>query len=139
MSHPYLLRASLVPLGIFFAFGVNGMLNPNGHLRALHFPLHTETTAQKLNHALMRIWGIRNISVAYLFFLLWSTGDEVLMARGLLAGLAIAVTDGFVSRALTGGNELMHWGTLPVVGGIAAGVPEAHWTSDMELKLERQV
>lgn len=123
MSHPIFFNASAMCTAVpLLFFGFNGMLRPDNHLQALGFPLHSEPKAQKLNHALMRIWGIRNISVGFLLTMIWSTGNEQLMARCLGAMLAIPLTDGFVSRALIGGGEFQHWIFLPTVTFLIAGL-----------------
>ncbi|KJZ74460.1 hypothetical protein HIM_06056 [Hirsutella minnesotensis 3608] len=122
MEHPIFFRISLALSVTPILFGINGMLRPNAHLRALNFPAHTEPQAKKLNHALMRIWGIRNLSVGFLLTLIWTTGDERLMGKALCAGLALPITDGFVSRRLIGGGELQHWMFPPVILVVMAGL-----------------
>ena len=109
MAHPYMFRGSLILGALPIFFGINGMLRPEAHLSSLLLPLHTEPEARKLDYALMRIWGIRNISVGFLLVLIWTLGDERIMGTALCAGLAVSLTDGFVSRALIGGGELQHW------------------------------
>ncbi|KAJ9635315.1 uncharacterized protein PV06_09362 [Exophiala oligosperma] len=121
-AHPFFHNTSLA-LSVFpLLFGVNAMFRPTAHLQALGFPLHDEPTAKKLNLALMRIWSVRNLSVGFLLALIWNTGDERLMAKGLGAGVAMSLTDGFVSRLLTGGGETQHWIFPPVVAVVMAGL-----------------
>lgn len=109
MTHPYILQGSLALGALPILFGLNGMLRHEAHMRNLQLPLHTEPAARKLEYALMRIWGIRNLSVGSLLVLIWTLGDEKIMAMALSAGVAVSLTDGFVSRSLIGGGELQHW------------------------------
>ena len=122
MSHPLLYKSSLAISLIPALFGLNGMFRPDAHLRALYFPAHSDPTAHKLSHALMRIWAIRNLSISFLLSIVWSVGDEKLMGTAMGAGLAICITDGFVSRALIGGGEGQHWGFAPVLAGMMSGL-----------------
>lgn len=116
MSHPYFFRASLAMSIVLVLLGINALLRPDAHLKALGFPAHTEPKAKNLNLALMRIWGIRNVSIGFLLTLIWSYGNEKMMGAALCAGLAISTTDGFVSRLLIGGGEGQHWIFPPIVG-----------------------
>lgn len=122
MSHPYFFRASLALSVVPLFFGVNALLRPAAHLQSLGFPAHTEPKARNLNLALMRIWGIRNVSIGFLLTLMWSYGNEKMMGLGLFAGLAISITDGFVSRLLIGGGEGQHWMFPPIIGLVMAGL-----------------
>jgi len=70
----------------------------------------------------MRIWGIRNITVGALISLIWTTGDEKLMAKALSAALAMPITDGFVSRIIIGGGETQHWVFPPLLVVMIAGL-----------------
>src|SRR5689334_1833552 len=89
------------------AFGINGILRPNAHLTALGFPIPNETSqnqSYKLSQALMLIWGVRNLSISFLGYLVWTTGDAQLMAKALVPTIAIATMDGTVSRLLIEGG-----------------------------------
>ena len=122
MSHPIIFNGSL-GLGLMLvAMGTNATLRPNAHLKSLEFPVHSEPQLKKLNHALMRIWGIRNISVGLLLSILWTTGDERLMGMGLCVSLGLPITDGFVSRLLIGGGETQHWVFPPLLMVMIAGL-----------------
>jgi len=122
MNHPYLFNATAVLGTVVMGFGLNATFRPDAHLRFLKFPVLTEPTAKKLNSALMSIWGIRNISVSLLLFLIWAQKDESLMAKAMAIAMTIPFVDGFVSRRLTGHNAMMHWSFLPILGIIAAGL-----------------
>lgn len=122
MSHPILFNASL-GLGLMLvALGINAALRPNAHLTSLKFPIYSEPQLQSLNHALMRIWGIRNISFGLLLSAIWASGNETLMGIGLCISIALLITDGFVSRMLIGGGETQHWVFPPILALMAAGL-----------------
>ncbi|KAF4957455.1 hypothetical protein FGADI_3091 [Fusarium gaditjirri] len=122
MSHPIIFNGSL-GLGLMLVgLGLNASFRPNDHLQRLEFPVPTEPLAKKFSLALMRIWGIRNITVGLLISLIWKTGDEILMAKALSATLAMPVTDGFVSRIIIGGGETQHWVFPPLLAVMSAGL-----------------
>ncbi|KAG7422256.1 hypothetical protein Forpe1208_v001838 [Fusarium oxysporum f. sp. rapae] len=122
MSHPIIFNGGL-GLGLMIVgLGLNATLRPNDHLRRLEFPIPTEPLAKKFSLALMRIWGIRNITVGVLISFIWATGDEILMAKALSAALAMPITDGFVSRIIIGGGETQHWVFPPLLVVMVAGL-----------------
>ncbi|KAF5241194.1 hypothetical protein FANTH_9190 [Fusarium anthophilum] len=122
MSHPIIFNGSL-GLGLMLVgLGLNATLRPNNHLKSLEFPIPTEPLAKKFSLALMRIWGIRNITVGVLISIIWKTGDEKLMAKALGAALAMPITDGFVSRIIIGGGETQHWVFPPLLVVMIAGL-----------------
>lgn len=102
--------------------GLNGMTRPEVHLRSLLVPVPDEPQAKKFSYALMRIWGIRNIAVGTVLGLIWNTGNDELLAKSLVAGIALATTDGFVIRSLTGGGAAQHWVVPPVLAVVIAGL-----------------
>jgi len=107
---------------MLIGLGTNAILRPKAHLKSLEFPVHTEPQLKKLNHALMQIWGIRNISFGSVLTIIWTTGDEKLMGKALCVSIVLPVMDGLVSRSLIGGGELQHWIFPPVLGLVAAGL-----------------
>lgn len=122
MPHPYYFKAALV-LGIIPALpGLNGILRPDAALRSVGFPVARDAESKKLVHALMRIYGMRNICVSSLMGLISTTGDETLMAMGLASVTMLGIVDGFVSRQLIGGGEWNHWSVSLVAGGLVAGL-----------------
>ncbi|GKU07572.1 hypothetical protein FLAG1_10442 [Fusarium langsethiae] len=122
MSHPILFNGAL-GLGLFLSgLGLNASFRPDAHLKALEFPIPKDPEARKFSHALMRIWGIRNISVGLLIALIWTSGDEILMAKALSISITLPVTDGFVSRIIIGGGETQHWVFPPLLAVFSAGL-----------------
>ncbi|KAF4344404.1 hypothetical protein FBEOM_1626 [Fusarium beomiforme] len=122
MEHPIIFNGSL-GLGLMLvSLGLNATIRPNDHLQRLEFPIPTEPLAKKFSLALMKIWGIRNITVGVLISIIWTTGDEKLMAKALTAALAMPITDGFVSRIIIGGGETQHWVFPPLLVVMSAGL-----------------
>ncbi|CAG7555651.1 unnamed protein product [Fusarium equiseti] len=122
MAHPILFNTTL-PMSLFlFSLGLNASFRPEAHLKALEFPLPKDAEAKKFAYALMRIWGIRNISVGLLLTLIWATGDEKLMAKAMGVTILLPVADGFVSRIVIGGGETQHWVFPPLLALVSAGL-----------------
>jgi hypothetical protein len=122
MAHPIIFNGSLGLGFMLIGLGLNASFRPDAHLKNLEFPVPTEPLAKKFSHALMRIWGIRNISVGLLISTIWATGDENLMAKALCISLALPITDGFVSRIVIGGGEAQHWMFPPILVVMSAGL-----------------
>lgn len=122
MAHPYFARGALTIGMVPGLLGLNALLRPNAVLEETKFPASAEPAARKTPLGLLQIYGIRNVSVSYLLYLLWSTGDEKLFGMGMLAGVAMTFTDGLVFKAVTGGGEWNHWPIGIVIGGLSAGL-----------------
>lgn len=103
-------------------FGLHALVKPEAVLKSINFPVPTQPESRKLTASLMRIYGIRNVAISYLLTLIWTTGNQRLMATGLVAGLAMTITDGFVSISQIGGGEWNHWGFTPVIAAVQAGL-----------------
>lgn len=122
MSQIFFLNVSLAMGSVLSLLGLNALFRPENHLKRLGFPLPAETQAKKLSYALMRIWGVRNVSVGTLLYFIWLTGNATLMAKTLGIVTALPVVDGFVSRSLIGGGEFQHWMNPPILAVIIAGL-----------------
>ncbi|KAF4987825.1 hypothetical protein FGRMN_10141 [Fusarium graminum] len=122
MAHPITFNGSLGLGLMIIGLGLNASFRPEVHLKSLEFPVPTESQAKKFSYALMRIWGIRNISMGLMISAIWASGDEKLMAKALLISIGMPVTDGFVSRHVIGGGETQHWVFPPVLIVMAAGL-----------------
>ncbi|KAJ4265045.1 hypothetical protein NW762_005289 [Fusarium torreyae] len=103
-------------------FGLNSMLRPEAMMKAVEFPVPTDPQNRKLTFALMRIYGSRNVVIAYLFALNALNGDKRHMGLGMIGTLFMLVTDGLVSRSLIGGKEWYHWSFIPVYIGFIGGL-----------------
>lgn len=59
---------------------------------------------------------------------MWYTGAYRAMGLAGLAGIFLAVTDGFVARKLVGSNEAWkHWGAAPIGLGLSGAL--LHYTA----------
>lgn len=119
----FVYSAAALPT-VLICFGLRGIFFPDAHLKALEFPVQpaSQPELRKWSHALMRIWGIRNLSFGTLLLIIWVGGDMRLMAQSLLVSILLPVMDGWVSRRLIGGGELQHWVFPPILGFVAAGL-----------------
>ncbi|VUC30308.1 unnamed protein product [Clonostachys rosea] len=122
MSHPYFSYASLGLSLLPAVFGINTLFRPGPVLESVRFPVPADAEGKKVTHSVMRFFGTRNIAVSYLLVLIWSRGDDRLTAKSLVACLWMATADGFINLAQTGDGQWNHWGLVPVLGGIAAGL-----------------
>lgn len=118
----FFYRGALV-VGLMPAFfGLNSMLRPEAALKSVEFPVPQDPESRNLAFALMRIYGIRNIVVSYVFTLIWLNGNRRLLGLSLIGALAMCITDGFVSKALLGSGEWFHWSFAPVGTAFVAGL-----------------
>lgn len=120
----FIYRGALA-IGLLPAFfGLNSLLRPEASLKAVEFPVPTDPESRKLVFGLMRIYGIRNVVVSFALTLIWLTGNKRFVGLGLLGALSMVITDGLVSKSVTGGGEWNHWSFAPVIGGVVAGLFE---------------
>ncbi|KAH8668658.1 hypothetical protein BX600DRAFT_460481 [Xylariales sp. PMI_506] len=103
-------------------FGINAALQPEKLMKDLGIPVLSQLEARKNGRTLMRFLGVKNMTVAYLLILLWSTGDQKLLGLGMVGLAGMAFGDGLVSKTQLGNGEWNHWTMVPIVGGIAAGL-----------------
>ncbi|KAJ3529567.1 hypothetical protein NM208_g9697 [Fusarium decemcellulare] len=115
----FIYRGALV-VGVLPAFfGLSAMLRPEATLTGAEFTVPQDPEARKLVFGLMRIYGVRNLSVSFLMAILWSIGNRKLFGLALFGGLAMCITDGFVSKAVVGHGEWLHWSFVPIVLGFS--------------------
>ncbi|KAK8097040.1 hypothetical protein PG999_012984 [Apiospora kogelbergensis] len=110
----------LVPL----AFGLRSLSMPASVLTSTG--LASGANASKPDHALprglLRMVGMRNIVVSLTLSLCWYRGQrEIQGAIVLLMGL-MPLVDGFAFKEAVGDREWEHWGFVPVLIGLGAGV-----------------
>ncbi|KAJ4184915.1 hypothetical protein FALCPG4_002419 [Fusarium falciforme] len=118
----FIYRGALVIGFLPSFFGLNALLRPEASLKSVEFPVPEDPELRKLVFGLMRIYGIRNVVVSFAFTLIWLTGNKRLVGLGLVGALSMAITDGLVSKSVTGGGEWNHWSFVPVIGGFVAGL-----------------
>ena len=119
---------------MLLGLGMNAILRPDAHLASLEFPVYSpkstmdskatdsQTQLRKLSHALMRIWGVRNITFGTILAFIWVNGNPELMGKAISVSILLPLMDGWVSRKLIGGGELQHWIFPPILGFVAAGL-----------------
>ncbi|RMJ16209.1 hypothetical protein CDV36_004146 [Fusarium kuroshium] len=118
----FIYRGALI-IGLLPSFfGLNSLLRPEASLKSVEFPVPTDPESRKLVFGLMRIYGIRNVVVSFALTLIWLTGNKRFVGLGLLGALSMVITDGLVSKSVTGGGEWNHWSFGPVIGGFVAGL-----------------
>ncbi|KAK8038726.1 hypothetical protein PG993_007137 [Apiospora rasikravindrae] len=82
----------------------------------------TSTTQKDLVHGLIRREAVRNMALGFVGLATWYRGDRKLLGGVMLCGCFTAFSDGLVSRAVVGGEELRHWAFVPFMLGTAAGL-----------------
>ncbi|KAK8107305.1 uncharacterized protein PG998_009318 [Apiospora kogelbergensis] len=75
-----------------------------------------------LVHGLIRREAMRNVALGLVGLATWYRGDRRLLGCVLLCGCFTAFSDGLISRAVVGGEELRHWAFLPFMLSTAAGL-----------------
>lgn len=115
------LLVSLLPALV----GINAVLRPSSALEMLGFRssfagLSTSSPSptdeqDRLALALTQMYGARQLSLGLTTIAAFSVSDDpVVLGAIMLAGIPIAVIDGFVSKALTGKGQWGHWAAVPV-------------------------
>lgn len=122
MSQQYFGYAGLGMSLLAGYFGIGAALQPEKLMKDLGIPVLPHPEARKNGRTLMRFLGVKNMTVAYLLIVMWSTGDQKLLGLGMVGLTGMAFGDGLVSKIQLGGGEWNHWTMVPIVGGIAAGL-----------------
>ncbi|CEJ89326.1 hypothetical protein VHEMI05175 [[Torrubiella] hemipterigena] len=122
MVSSYIMNGALVAGLVPGFIGINGLIRPDFVLNKVSFPIPTEPEAKKLIHTLTRLFAIRNISVSFLIATVWTTGNPRLLGTAMGGALFVCVSDGFVSRSWVKGRETQHWGVVPIIIGLMAGL-----------------
>ena len=122
MPHPYFSHGATAITLLPGLLGINILLNPGGMMKAVEFPVPADAPNRALSFSLMRMFGIRNISVSVLVMLIRSTGDEKLLGLSLVPLASMALLDGLMSKSLIGHGQWNHWALVPVLGGLSAGL-----------------
>jgi hypothetical protein len=144
-TSPYQTAALALSL-VQLSFGLNGLFRPTAHLQSLNLPVDasllstsptssttnaaatTNPLASKYQLALMRIWGIRNLTLGLFLIFMWRRGDRELLGNAIAAVTMVPIVDGFAVRGVVGKEmslaqaEGQHWGFVPVLVGVAGGL-----------------
>jgi hypothetical protein len=110
--------------GLLLHLGAMAVVSPASMLANSEYPLPgTEGSYERrLCYTMVRIYGVRNVTLATICGLLWLNGDPVLMGRALLLGTAMPVADGIFSLNLIGGEPWKHWIFVPIALGVVDGL-----------------
>lgn len=122
MVHQAFTYATIGLAAMLFGLGTNAILRPDVHLKSLEFPVHTEPRLRSLSHALMRIWGVRNIAFSSVLAFIWASGHIDLMGKAIAVSIILPAMDGAVSRSLINGGATQHWIFPPILAFVAAGL-----------------
>ena len=121
---PFLLSAQTI------ALGTNALFRPSSGLAILGLPPPSSSATardQRLVHGLVRMYGIRNMSMGLAAGLMGYYGHYKALGWYLLGSSAVAALDGVVNNEVLGVSGWAHWVfVLPAVGlsGLYLGVFE---------------
>ncbi|KAK8079316.1 hypothetical protein PG994_003123 [Apiospora phragmitis] len=109
---------SLAPM----AFGLPALFTPEKALAGYGLPLGKTPQDQALARGVFRMYGVRNVVISLTLLTAWYRGHRETQGVGLMLGALMALVDGLVFKDILGGGEWEHWGFLPFLVGIGAGV-----------------
>ncbi|KAK8086522.1 hypothetical protein PG994_001496 [Apiospora phragmitis] len=115
------------------ATGISQFVRPGSALELWRFPSPSESSAgpdattttaiqRVLVHGLIRREAVRNVALGLVGLATWYRGDRKLLGWVTLCGCLTAFSDGLISRAVIGGEELRHWSFLPFMLGTAVSL-----------------
>ena len=124
---PYLANTALCMCSVPCFFGIGVLISPEWGLKQASWPIPTNSKDRTLVYGIMRLFGIRDLSLGLTVLAIWYYGEGVrgykTLGWGMLAGALLPLTDGFVSRSMVRGPEwTMHWPFVPVMAGVGAGL-----------------
>jgi len=110
------LRLTATALGtIFVGFGINAILRPVNALSFFELGPLAATANQDLIDALMVVYGVRDIFMGLAIYAAAYYKNTKALGLILIAGSAVAFTDGYVCKAYVGTGEMNHWGYAPIL------------------------
>lgn len=119
MAQSYISYITLFLSALPALFGLNACFRPEATMASVNFPVPTNPEARKLATSLMRFFGIRNICCGLLLLLIYFTGDDIQLGRGLMIVIVNATMDGFICKWQTGGGQWAHWGLIPILAALS--------------------
>ncbi|KAF4445539.1 hypothetical protein F53441_10736 [Fusarium austroafricanum] len=122
MSFIYVNRAAHVASLLPALFGINLLTRPEATLESFQYTVPKDPEARSLVSGLARIYGSRNVVISFLLFNISLSGNRKLMSYGFLGAIGMALTDGFVAKAVIGDGQWQHWGFVPIVVGLLIGI-----------------
>jgi hypothetical protein len=101
--------ASAAASALAFGVGTNALLRPRSGLALLQLPAPSAPTDRKLVENLIRMYGVRNLSMGLAAGIMTYFGHARALGWYILGSSVVAIVDGIVSREVTGGGEWNHW------------------------------
>ncbi|KAK8036316.1 hypothetical protein PG993_008930 [Apiospora rasikravindrae] len=103
-------------------YGLHALFAPAGALAGFGLPGGSTLQDRALAQGLLRIYGVRNVVISLTLLTAWYRGHRETQGVGLVLGALMPLVDGLVFKDLLGGGEWKHWGFVPFLVGIGAGV-----------------
>jgi hypothetical protein len=103
--------------------GLYGLLRPGGALAMLGFPIQPhKSNEQNVSLSLVRMYAVRQVAMGLTCLALWWAGEHRWMGILMLICTPVAGIDGLAGRWLNDGKDWGHWGFMPVLMVLAAGL-----------------
>ena len=99
-----------------------GLFKPRVALKNFQFEAPAADEDKKLVDNLMRIYGVRNLSMGTTGLIIAYFGDRKSLAWMFITGSIVAIVDGFVSKAQIGRGEWNHWGFVSISLGLGSAL-----------------
>jgi hypothetical protein len=111
-SNVFPIRGPLLAGGIIsvlpICLGINGIFRPQSARAILGLP-EPAPADRKLVHGLVRLYGVRNLSMGMASAIMTYFGHTKALAWYMLGSSVVAFVDGFVAKEVTGTGEWPHW------------------------------
>ncbi|KAF4953810.1 hypothetical protein FSARC_12309 [Fusarium sarcochroum] len=104
MTNSYVSTTALLATFIPGIFGLNALIRPEAALRQFNFPSTSNIEARRVQHGLLRIYGIRNVVITSMMVQMWIADSHNMLGWASLIGSTQAIVDILVTRELTGSN-----------------------------------
>jgi multidrug efflux pump subunit AcrB len=118
MPSPIIYARATFVVGLLpIALGINAVARPASALALLQFPAPTDPAARKVTESVLQMYGARNITLGLSTLAVWYAGSHRTLGLVMLAGIPLALIDGFVSLNQIGSGQWGHWSAC-IVGGV---------------------
>lgn len=107
---------------VFIVFGFNAILRPENALSffELDYGAFLVTNTQQLAHALLAVYGIRDVFMGLVIYAVAYYGNRKALGWVVLLASAVAIADGAVCKIMVGSGEWNHWGYAPILSLVGA-------------------
>lgn len=123
LSQSRFLSFASLAFGCFPTFvGVQILLDPLTGFSLLGYDVPTDPSSRALSASLMRLFGVRDMTIGLITLTVWRSGDRKTLATTIAFGTLLAVMDGFVNRINVQGGEWKHWVFVPMGAFISGGI-----------------